>query len=233
MHHKFEALAHSTQEHFDLGCPSDDEFPNRWPSEADIPGFRQLSGSAYSALQRASKMIMEALEMAFDLRGGSLTSRCCNGADELRLNHYPAVDVGEINKGQINRIWPHTDLGVITCLFQDDIGGLEIEDRGNLGSFLPVVRGTPAEMVVNVSETLERWTNGHLRAGVHQVTVPAYLKHADKGLVPARVSIPYFVKADRRASAGPLTEFVVASGVARYEEISALEYHMQRVAKAY
>ncbi|KAF4552920.1 Non-heme dioxygenase in morphine synthesis N-terminal-containing protein 3 [Elsinoe fawcettii] len=221
------------REHFDQGSEHDLLYPNRWPDENDLPGFRLLAESAYRALHKVRNTILEALELSFDLAPGSFTARCSTSADELRLNRYPAIDVREINNGRVSRIWPHTDLGVITCLFQDRVGGLEIEDRGKLGSFLPVLRGSPCEMVVNVSETLERWTNGRLRAGVHQVTVPAYLKHASTGLVPARISVPYFVKADREASAGPLPDFVADGEAPSFEDMTALEYHMQRLAKAY
>lgn len=40
------------------------------------------------------------------------------------------------------------------------MGGLEIEDRLQEGKFRAVQPGKGNELVVNVSETLERWTNG-------------------------------------------------------------------------
>ncbi|KAG8630953.1 hypothetical protein KVT40_000093 [Elsinoe batatas] len=222
-----------SREHFDQGCKDDLVFPNVWPEDAHLPGFRPFAESAYLALHKVRNLILEALELAYSLPTGSFTDRCMNSADELRFNHYPEADVGEIDKGHVSRIWPHTDLGVVTCLFQDDVGGLEIEDRASVGSFLPVVRGSAEEMIVNVSETLERWTNGKLKAGVHQVTIPAYLNGSKTGLVPARISVPYFVKADRNASVGPLPEFLVDGEEPRFDEMTALEYHMHRVAAAY
>lgn len=45
---------------------------------------------------------------------------------------------------------------------QDRVGGLELEDRGNPAWFLSVSGENPAEMVVNIANTLERWTNGVL-----------------------------------------------------------------------
>ncbi|KAF2226213.1 oxidoreductase [Elsinoe ampelina] len=222
-----------SREHFDQGCRDDVVFPNRWPEDAHLPGFRPFAESAYLALHKVRNLILKALELAYSLPTGSFTDRCMDSADELRFNHYPAMNVAEMDKGHVSRIWPHTDLGVITCLFQDDVGGLEIEDRASIGSFLPVVRGSAEEMIVSVSETLERWTNGKLKAGVHQVTIPAYLKGTVTGWVPARMSVPYFVKADRNASAGPLPEFLAGGEAPRFDEMTALEYHMHRVATAY
>jgi isopenicillin N synthase-like dioxygenase len=48
----------------------------------------------------------------------------------------------------------------MTCLFQDSTGGLEIEDRAHRGQFHRVSPGRRSELIVNSSETLERWTNG-------------------------------------------------------------------------
>ncbi|KAL9636761.1 MAG: hypothetical protein Q9204_002125, partial [Flavoplaca sp. TL-2023a] len=105
--------------------------------------------------------LMAALERAFGLPSGALLDRITRekNASEARLLHYPAIDMAEIKQGAVSRIWPHFDLGVITLLLQDGVGGLECEDRENSGNFLSVGSNSRTEMVVNVSETLQRWTN--------------------------------------------------------------------------
>lgn len=187
----------------------------------------------YSACRRISNALLEALELALQAPHGSFSVKCAGEASELRLNHYPPISVGKMKEGRVSRIWPHTDLGVLTCLFQDSVGGLEIEDRENKGTFYPVPRASWNEMVVNVSETLERWTNGQLPAGVHQVTVPPSLKDNDDAVIPARFSNAFFVKADRTADVGSLPHFIPEGESCRYKSMTALEYHMRRVASAY
>lgn len=110
-------------------------------------------------------LLLTALEVSFCLPAGSFTDRCREEAGELRLNHYPALV--QTDSSPINRAWAHTDLGVITCLFQDSIGGLEIEDRTHRGQFHRVLPGRRSELIVNSSETLERWTNGKVCLGFH------------------------------------------------------------------
>ena len=191
--------------------------------------------TAFEALEAVAAQIMSALEVALNLPRGAFLDKITNkgNASELRLNHYPAIDVKEINGGAVSRIWPHFDLGVITLLFQDSVGGLEFEDRKQPGNFVRVRCGDPAEMVVNVSETLQRWTNGNVRAGLHRVNVPENLEGKNSGVLPERYSIAYFCKADRAASVGSLKELVQEGCAPKYDELSAIEYHLQRLQSAY
>ena len=151
----------------------------------------------------------------------------------MRLNDYPAIEVEKIKTGNVSRIWPHFDLGVITLLFQDEVGGLEFENRNQRGIFNRVDNGSPTDMIVNVSETSQRWTNDTLSAGLHRVTLPKALENNDNGMLPERFSIAYFCKGDRSDSVGPLEHFVSAGHDPKYEGISALEYQQQRLRSAY
>lgn len=83
--------------------------------------------------------------------------------------------------GLIKRTWSLTDFGIIILLFQDHVGGLELEDRSRPGTFVPVTPvkvglGQRSEMVVNISNTFQRWTNGVIKAGLHQVPAPPAFK---------------------------------------------------------
>ena len=191
--------------------------------------------SWYAKLEGVAGHLMEALEIAFELPHGSFLNKMTtdSNASEARLLHYPAINVQEIKRGTLSRIWPHFDLGVITLLFQDGVGGLEFEDRKNPGIFIPVESGPPSEMIVNVSETLQRWTNDALPAGLHRVTIPQHSQRLDFGVVPDRYSMTYFCKADRDASVGPLAQFVPEGSKSEYEEMTAIQYHQSRLKSAY
>jgi isopenicillin N synthase-like dioxygenase len=179
--------------------------------------------------------IMQALEISFAIPKGTFLNLISHkeNASEMRLNHYPAIDMEEFKSGRVSRIWPHFDLGVITLLFQDLVGGLECENREQPQSFQRVHCGDEAEMVVNVSETLQRWTNNVLKAGLHRVTMPEIMADKETGTLPARFSIAYFCKANRAASVGVLKAFVRDGEVAHYSPKSAIEYHRERLLSAY
>jgi isopenicillin N synthase-like dioxygenase len=175
------------------------------------------------------------MELGLQLPSGTFVNRCKPDASELRILHYPQISLKTLSEGKVKRAWPHTDFGIITLLFQDGVGGLELQDRRNPTSFLPVLPpppGGPSEMVVNISDTLQRWTNNVIKAGVHQVSVPRVLT-MNEGIVPVRHSAIFFFKPDRETSAGPLSEFVTEDNPAAYDEITALEYQKRRTRVLY
>lgn len=203
-----------------------------------MPGFREFFETAYEACQKVSLRIIAAVEVGLDLEPGALVDRCCPAASEIRMNRYPPVSVERLADGRVKRTWPHTDFGIITLLFQDHVGGLELEDRSRPGTFVPV---TPvmigpdqkSEMVVNISDTFQRWTNGVIRAGLHQVSAPPAYKANTEGILPERHSCVFFFKASRDTSAGPLPQFVTDSNPAQYDEITALQYQQRMTKELY
>lgn len=71
--------------------------------------------------------------------------------EEFRLAHYPAVRAKDINlnSGEQTRTSEHTDFGTITLLFQDTVGGLEVESNRERGVFHPITAPAPT-MVINI-----------------------------------------------------------------------------------
>ena len=168
---------------------------------------------------------MESFEVGLQLAPGTLVQRCIPAASELRLNHYPVVSLAKLREGRTKRAWPHTDFGIITLVFQDNVGGLELEDRSRPNTFVPVTRGSEGEIAINISDTFQRWTNGVICAGAHQVTLPPKMKDQQDGVIPERQSTVFFFKAHRDVSVGPLPDFVRPSQPAQYDEVTALQHH--------
>lgn len=219
-----------------MGPTTDEEFPNLWPSESAISGFREWMERYFQEAEKVTMDLLLALEMAMGAPLGSLCRRCTNPASELRLNHYPATRASKLaDGGNAQRIWPHTDFGVLTLLAQDARGGLEIEDTTRPGTFQPVPLVEKTELVVNIGDMLERWTNGALRAGLHRVTAPkSSLENRDpNALLPARFSVAFFLKASRDSSAGPISYFVDSDRPRMYEELTAIEYQRLRTNVVY
>lgn len=204
--------------------------------DSEFPGFKEFMTKFYYQCEKSSFAILAALEEALRLPAGSFESRCKpRNASELRFNRYPEISLEEMRTGNVNRIWPHFDLGVITMLFTDDVGGLEFQDRKRVGeeTFVPVQEGRQTEIILNISETMQRWTHDALPASLHQVTIPPEMRDQPKGIIPTRYSIAYFCKADREASVGSLPTFIPENGHAKYENMTALEYHQKRLQAAY
>ncbi|KAL8950904.1 MAG: hypothetical protein Q9222_003082, partial [Ikaeria aurantiellina] len=222
------------KEHFDQGPRDDPSFPNQWPPETvsnKLIGFRSFMESYFDTAFALSHQLLSILEMALQVDSGTLTSRCSRNHNELRLNHYPPTTIEEIRNGRVRRTGAHTDYGVLTLLFQDGNGGLEVQDRSVPTpdvNFMPVSADDPYALVVNVADTLQRWTNDVLPAGLHQVTVSSKKRHETEGLLPERFSVAYFMKSDREQSVGSLSDFVSEKRPAAYEHLLAIDYHKQR-----
>lgn len=215
------------QEHFDCGPRGDTEFPNKFPSEEDLPGFQSFIEQYFELVQEVSLDIMRACEVGFGMPENSLVDRCIPAASELRLLHYPPVSLERLQTGTIKRAWPHTDFGIITLLFQDSLGGLEFEDRNKPFTFVPIIPSDENELIVNTSQTFQRWTNGVVKAGLHQVNVPPHMSAITEGYIPERYSSVFFLKAHREVSVGPIEQFVTEERPAIYPDITALQYQQE------
>lgn len=227
----------TSQEHFDQGPCNDTSFPNRWPPETasnGLIGFRSFMESYFDTTFILSHQLLSILETALKVPPSTLTSRCSRNHNELRLNHYPTTTIEEIRNGHVRRNGAHTDYGVLTLLFQDQNGGLEFQDRSAPEvKFIPVTADNPYELIVNVADTLQRWTNGMVPAGLHQVTIPGGRRTEAGGKLQERFSIAYFMKSNREESVGSLPEFVNEKRPAEYEHMSAIDYHKRRHALLY
>ena len=173
------------------------------------------------------RQLIAVLEHALELPAGKLTSLTDGNASCLRLNHYPACEIKDLQNGT-SRISEHQDSGDITLLFQDGTGGLEIEDRQHPGKYLVVPKTQGAEMIVNIGDTLQRWTNGKLRSTTHRVVLPRELLEASGGQVDARYSVAFFGKANRDATAASLPDFVAPGQRPKYEDITAWQYQKKK-----
>lgn len=219
------------QESLNIGPLRDTSYPNQWIAEKTLPAFREHVESFYTLFQETSNTIFEAIELGLALPAGSLLSRALPDVGELRLNHYPRIPKHELLTKNTRRIWPHTDFGTLSLLFQDSAGGLEFEDRSKPGTFVPVMSEDPSDLIVTVADILQRWTNDVLKAGLHRVSVPRQFQveggTEEDCILPDRYSLVFFCRPSAEKSAGPIRDFVSEERPAIYDEISALE-HLER-----
>lgn len=229
----------SQQEHFDAGPPGDKRFPNAFPDETELPHFEQAMASYWTIFQQASSQLLEAIELGLNLPKDALLSLCKEPCSELRFNHYPKVPLDVLAAGGKQRAAPHSDIGIISLLFQDDVGGLEIEDRRNSTAehrrFVPVPAAGSRDVVLLVGDTLERWTNGVIKAAIHRVSsaddgAAVSDGKQPKGYCPERYSGAFFAKPDFEASVAPLAEFGRSDSI---KDITYLAYHQGRLGKVY
>ena len=188
------------KEVFDLVDPTQGRAKhyNRWP---DLAGFHDAIADHYDACSDLALRTTELVLAALGLSGAALAEhRGERTTSNMRLNHYTLGDpVPEAERDGLAALADvalghHTDLGLITLLIQDDVGGLQAEsaDHGWID-----VEPRPGTIVVNLADCMQVWANDQYRAAVHRVLPMT---------TSTRMSIPYFLNPPRDCVVEPIAE---------------------------
>lgn len=143
-----------------MGSDDNSDQPNQWIPEEVLPGFRDFMTRFYWDCFGAASEILRAIAVGIGLEDEDHLVRKHSGHNnQLRLLHYPSIPADAIESQAMARMPAHTDWSSMTILFQDDCGGLEVEDLAQPGRFIPA---TPLKnaIVMNVGDLLQRWSNG-------------------------------------------------------------------------
>jgi len=216
------------KESFEVGRADDLAMPNILYPDGVLPGFQDACLDFFWACDDIEKQILKALAIGFNLSEDYFLSFHTKSDNQLRLLHYPSVPASVLENEQASRIPSHADFCTLTILMQDDIGGLEVEDPHNPGTFVPVPP-IPGSIVVNAGDFLMMWSNDTIRSTVHRVRSPT-----EKGdIIPSRYSIPYFCAADLSTIVDCIPGTWSADRPKLYQPISAGEYILKRLSLNY
>ncbi|KAL3444267.1 Clavaminate synthase-like protein [Aspergillus insuetus] len=220
------------RESFDQGAADDELFPNRWVDEPDLPGFRPFMEEFYRSCDELHTHLVHAISTGLNLPVDLLPSKHKHNTSELRIVHYPAIPCSAL-RGNM-RIGEHSDFGTLTLLLQDSVGGLQVEDQRENGRFLPVEPEDGYEVVINVGDCLQRWTNRRLRSANHRVMLPEGKDVDSDEVLRDRYSVAYFGKPDRNVVVDSLPECLGSGDVAQYaDHLTALEYNQLKLTRTY
>jgi isopenicillin N synthase-like dioxygenase len=131
----------------------------------------------------------------------------------LSAHHYPALTEPPL-PGQL-RTGAHTDYGALTILAMTEArGGLEAKMAD--GRWLPVQPG-PGELVVNLGDMMQRWTNDRWVSTMHRVVTPENLNDA----MSRRMSVGYFMHPNYDAEINCIRTCLGPGEAPRYPTITA------------
>ncbi|BAY27982.1 2OG-Fe(II) oxygenase [Calothrix sp. NIES-2100] len=145
-----------------------------------LPDFNEIE--FYDACTQLANTVLQALALALELPEDFFTSRHNQQNHTLRLLHYPPLQTTP-KSGQV-RAGEHSDYGSITLLFQDDIGGLEVQTTAGEWIVAPSIPGT---VIVNTGDLMQRWTNHVFCSTKHRVMIPN-----DSKIKQSRYSVAFF-----------------------------------------
>lgn len=118
------------------------------------------------------KKILKALAMSLGLENENFFIEASKNIDDhriasfstLRTIYYPKI--GNDVQANTVRCGEHSDYGILTLLFQDDVGGLQVKTVDNEWvSATPI----PGSILINTGDLLEFWSNGHFPATVRKI----------------------------------------------------------------
>lgn len=147
------------KESYEIGSEDNPEMPNVWPPDNVLPEWRPFMTNFYWTCWKAARTILEALALGLGTEPDLILKPHSGHHNQLRLLHYPPIPAKLIESEKFARMPAHSDWSSITILFQDDCGGLQVENPDRAGDFIDV---TPVAdtLILNVGDLLMRWSNG-------------------------------------------------------------------------
>lgn len=153
---------------------------NLWPA---LDGFKETVLAYLDALERLGHALLGGIALGLGLPERYFAEHGTANPLLLRLFNYPSVPVPAGSDARWG-VGEHTDYGLLTMLWQDDVGGLQVRTDAGWIDAPPV----PDTLVCNVGDMLDRMTGGRLRSVPHRVAVNTSGRD--------RLSIPLFFDPD-------------------------------------
>jgi len=216
------------KETMEIGRDWDKTWRNYWPQERDAPGFKQTMLDFFQTCHELHSDVMRAIALGLDLGETFFDDKINEQYHNLRLLSYPPINSSQLKEEGQARAGAHSDYGTLTLLFQDNIGGLEVQNP-HTKHFQPA-KPIPGTIVVNTGDLLARWSNDILRSTLHRVVAPPTKSTNTDGITPLRQSIAFFCNPNGGAKISCLPNCHWPGYDAKYGPITTEEYIVGRLA---
>ncbi|EJF62419.1 Clavaminate synthase-like protein [Dichomitus squalens LYAD-421 SS1] len=220
------------KESMEIGRDWDTTYKNYWPREEDAPGFRRAMLGFFQTCHELHVSVMRAIAVGLRLDEAFFDDKINEQYHNLRLLSYPPIKTQLLHGEGQARAGAHSDYGTLTLLFQDSVGGLEVQNP-HTGQFQPATP-IPGTIVINAGDLLARWSNDVLRSTLHRVVAPPAKAISDtEGITPARQSIAFFCNPNQGAEISCLPTCLTGNGQAKYPPVTTEEYIVGRLKATY
>jgi isopenicillin N synthase-like dioxygenase len=203
--------------------PADDYAENVWPAEDGVDaaaGFRAQVEAYFPEAARVARTMTRIFEDALGLEAGFYDRVTGHSLDVLRMNNY-ALPPGRVDlDGDLVGMGEHTDYGIVTVLWADQVKGLQVLGRD--GSWNDV---SPADdaLLINLGDVTGRWTNDQWMSTLHRVKPPIV-----DGAIERRRSAAFFHDGDIDAVITTMPGLIDAEHPDRYPESITVGEHIRR-----
>jgi isopenicillin N synthase-like dioxygenase len=195
----------------------EEEYPNN-VKVAEVSDFNKTFDDAYRGFEKSGTALLQAIALYLGLDEHYFDGYVHNGNSILRAIHYPPITQ---EPASAIRAEQHEDINLITLLVGASADGLEILSKQ--GEWVAVT-SLPEQIVVNVGDMLQRFTNNKLISTTHRVVNPKReLWHT------SRFSIPFFLHPRSSMSLKCLDSCINDAHPIAYEDATAGEYLDERL----
>ncbi|MGY4712043.1 isopenicillin N synthase family dioxygenase [Mycolicibacterium sp. CBM1] len=202
-----------------LNLPETSYAPNNWPDAA--PGFQPRVQHYFGQVQVLARTLMSTVTDALALPRHYFDSMIDHSIEVLKMNNFALPEGDERFTGDLQGMGAHTDFGILTILWADQVPGLQVLDR--TGTWHDVQPADGA-LLINLGDAMARWTNDRWLSTVHRVDPPVV-----DGRIQRRRSAAFFFDGNHDAVLAPLPG-TVADGEIGYEPITVAENIAMKVA---
>ncbi|MBV9786223.1 MAG: isopenicillin N synthase family oxygenase [Acidisphaera sp.] len=187
---------------------------NRWPE--GLPGWRETLIGWYDRMEQLSDGLLRAFALALDLAEDYFLASYRKPLTQINMLHYPPRPAETV--GRQFGIRPHSDTTAFTVLAQDNVGGLQVEQRGAWIEVPPI----PGTFVINIGDMMARWTNDRFASTPHRVINRSGAE---------RYSIPFFAIPDFDAVVSCLPSCMGPGHPAKYQPLKVGDFMQDSNAK--
>ena len=198
---------------------------NLWPRRPFK--FETVFTEHYFSTERLANDLARLFAIALELPEDYFADKLDRHDSTMLVHNYPE-QATEPLPGQL-RTGPHSDVGFFTILRTEQEhrpGGLQVQTR--LGEWVDVP-AIPDSFVINIGDTLMRWSNDRWISTMHRVINPP--REAAGG--NKRMSLPFFFKANQDAVLECLPNCCDTDNPAKYPPVTAGTYNQESLGRAF
>lgn len=196
---------------------NEEEYPLNIPVK-EIIGLNEVFEQVYLSFENSGKFLLQVISLYLGLNEFYFDDYVANGNSILRAIHYPPIIAEPVSAIRAEQ---HEDINLITLLVGVSADGLQILNKKN--EWIPVT-SLPEQIVVNVGDMLQRFTNNKLYSTTHRVVNP------DRALWHnSKFSIPFFLPPKSSMSLCCLDSCIDVKHPKFYNDATAGEYLDERL----
>uniref|UniRef100_A0A0E0DXD7 Fe2OG dioxygenase domain-containing protein n=1 Tax=Oryza meridionalis TaxID=40149 RepID=A0A0E0DXD7_9ORYZ len=179
--------------------------PTRWPDF--VPGYRDTVVKYSDSMKDLAQKLLRIVSESLNLPPSYIEEAVGEVYQNITVSYYSPCPQPDLALG----LQSHSDMGAITLLIQDDVGGLEVLKDG---LWIPVP-SLPDGILVILADQTEIITNGRYKSAVHRAIV-----NADR----ARLSVATFYDPSKSRKICTAPQLVCKEHPQKYRDVIYGDY---------